>query len=64
MRTNLVTNVLLIILILLSIFNLLAKGSVRQAEADTFKLDECITGDLNERPVSYLHVVPHKKLVP
>jgi len=61
---NDITNVLLIILILLSIFNLLTRASVRQAEADTFRLDDCITTDLNEKPIAYLHVVPHKKLVP
>ena len=31
----------------------------RNAEAETLRLDYCITERINESPQQYLHVVPH-----
>jgi len=54
-----VTNALLAIIAVLLLLNLLAKGPVPGAEADTFKLDDCITSKAGDRPAGYVHVVSH-----
>ncbi|HRZ66608.1 MAG TPA: hypothetical protein P5521_00585 [Candidatus Omnitrophota bacterium] len=59
MKSTVVTNALLAIIAVLLFLNLLAKGPVPGAEADTFKLDDCITSKAGDRPAGYVHVVSH-----
>lgn len=54
-----VTNLLLAVISVLLLLNLLAKAPVQKAEADTFKLDDCITSKAGDRPAGYVHVVSH-----
>lgn len=56
MKNN-VTNLLLGIIAVLLLLNLLAKAPVTRVEAETFKLDDCITGKIGEKPAGYVHVV-------
>ncbi len=61
MNTRRTTNWLLlgILLALLTGFFRASGGFETSAEAETFRLDHCITGKANEKPAAYLHVVSH-----
>jgi len=45
-------------LIMLAI-NMFSNLRVRKADAETFKLDDCITTSPGDKPNAYLHVVTH-----
>ncbi|MDD4879705.1 MAG: hypothetical protein PHR22_04545 [Candidatus Omnitrophica bacterium] len=59
MREHTVTNMLLAVIAVLLLLNLVAKAPIARVEADTFKLDSCITERPGDKPSSYVHVVPH-----
>jgi hypothetical protein len=59
MKDSRVTNLLLAAIAALLLLNLLAKAPVAKVEADTFKLDDCITEKPGDRPAGYVHVVTH-----
>lgn len=59
MKSTAITNTLLAVIAALLLLNLLAKAPVARVEADTFKLDDCITGKAGDRPAGYVHVVTH-----
>ena len=53
------TNVLLLIIAGALLGHLLLGALDRSVEAETFRLDSCITDRPSDRPVAYLHVVTH-----
>lgn len=57
MKGTAVTNILLAIIAVLLLLNLIAKAPLERANADTFKLDNCITEKAGEKPAAYVHVV-------
>ena len=59
MKSAAVTNMLLAVIAVLLFLNLLAKAPAARVEADTFKLDSCITERPGDKPSAYVHVVPH-----
>ncbi|MDD5424181.1 MAG: hypothetical protein PHR74_02760 [Candidatus Omnitrophica bacterium] len=59
MKSTTVTNTLLAVIAALLLLNLLAKTPGARVEADTFKLDDCITEKAGDRPTGYVHVVTH-----
>ncbi|MFA5316817.1 MAG: hypothetical protein WC369_05285 [Dehalococcoidales bacterium] len=59
MKSTAITNTLLAVIAALLLLNLLAKAPVARVEADTFKLDDCITEKAGDRPAGYVHVVTH-----
>lgn len=59
MKSVSITNVLLTIIAVLLFLNLLAKAPVARVEAETFRLDSCITEKPGEKPAGYVHVVAH-----
>ena len=59
MREHAVTNILLGVIAVLLFLNLLAKAPIAKVEADTFKLDSCITQRPGDKPAAYVHVVSH-----
>ena len=54
-----ITNILLAVIAVLLFLNLLAKAPLTKVEADTFKLDSCITERPGDKPAAYVHVVTH-----
>jgi hypothetical protein len=59
MKNATVTNILLAVIAVLLFLNLLAKSPLARVEADTFKLDNCITERPGDKPAAYVHVVSH-----
>ena len=54
-----ITDWLLLLVLLALIINILLKIPVSKATADTFRLDDCITSQPDDKPAAYLHVVNH-----
>lgn len=59
MKSTAVTNFLLALIALLLLANLLVKFPAAKVEAETFKLDDCITANPGDKPAAYVHVVTH-----
>ena len=59
MKNLTVTNILLAIIALFLLANLLIKFPTAKVEADTFKLDSCITERPGDKPAAYVHVISH-----
>ncbi|MDP3785967.1 MAG: hypothetical protein Q8R05_00200 [Candidatus Omnitrophota bacterium] len=57
MKSTAVTNLLLTLIAILLLANLLAKLPVTKVEAETFKLDDCITANPGDKPAAYVHVI-------
>lgn len=57
MKSMTVTNFLLALIAILLLANLLVKLPVSKVEAETFKLDDCITAKPGDKPAAYVHVV-------
>lgn len=54
------TNVLLFLILIALILNLLSSFlPVKPVEAETFRLDNCVTVKKSNKPAAYLHVVAH-----
>ncbi len=54
-----IRDVLLLLVILMLAVNAFLNLRPRRLEAETFKLDDCITARAGEKPAAYLHVVTH-----
>ncbi|OGX46539.1 MAG: hypothetical protein A3G38_04680 [Omnitrophica WOR_2 bacterium RIFCSPLOWO2_12_FULL_51_8] len=52
-------DVLLLLVLLMLAVNAFLSLRPRKLEAETFKLDDCITARPSEKPAAYLHVVSH-----
>jgi hypothetical protein len=52
-------DVLLVTGVALLALNLAVSLRQKKAEAETFRLDDCITAKPTDRPQAYLHVVAH-----
>lgn len=59
MKSATSTNILLALIAFLLLANLLLKLPVARVEAETFKLDDCITANPGDKPGGYVHVVTH-----
>lgn len=57
MKGTTVTNFLLALIAVLLLANLLANLPAAKVEAETFKIDDCVTAKPGDRPVGFLHVV-------
>jgi len=53
------TDILLCIITILLLINTFLHLSPRKVEADTFKVDDCITTKPTDRPAAFMHVVTH-----
>lgn len=54
-----VRDILLFLVMIMLIINTFLNLRPKKAEADTFRLDSCITSKPEEKPAAYLHVVTH-----
>lgn len=54
-----ITDILLIIVAIMLVINTFLHLSPKKVEADTFKVDDCITTKPTDRPSAFLHVVTH-----
>ena len=52
-------DILLLLVTIMLIINTFLNLRPKKAEADTFRLDSCITTNPEEKPATYLHVVTH-----
>lgn len=59
MRGTTITNFLLALIAILLLANLVLKSSAVKVEAETFRLDDCITTNPGDKPAGYVHVVTH-----
>ncbi len=57
MKSIAMTNLLLALIALLLLANLLAKVPMAKVEAETFRLDDCITANPGDKPAGFVHVV-------
>lgn len=57
MKSSTITNFLLALIAILLLANLLVKFPAARVEAETFKLDDCITANPGEKPAAYVHVI-------
>jgi len=57
MKSATVTNFLLALIAVLLLVNLLVKLPPSKVEAETFKLDDCITAKPGDKPAGVVHVV-------
>lgn len=57
MKNATITNLLLAVIAVLLLVNLLVKLPASKVEAETFKLDDCITAKPGDRPAGFVHVV-------
>jgi hypothetical protein len=52
-------DILLFLILIILGLNILFNLSLKKLEAETFKLDDCITAQPTDKPAAYLHVVTH-----
>jgi hypothetical protein len=52
-------DMLSILLLIMLIVNAFLSLRPQKAVAETFRLDDCITSELKDKPAAYLHVVAH-----
>ena len=52
-------DILLFLILIMLISNFLCLLSSKKLEAETFRLDDCITAKPTDQPAAYLHVVSH-----
>lgn len=52
-------DILLFLILAMLVVNAILNLPIRKSEAETFKLDSCITDKPNDKPAAYLHVVSH-----
>lgn len=51
--------ILLLLILIALCLDIIMRLPLAQCIADTFRIDECITLGVKDKPSSYLHVVPH-----
>jgi len=54
-----IRDILLFLILVMLVVNAWLGLAPRRLEAETFKLDDCITSQPGEKPAAYLHVVTH-----
>lgn len=54
-----VRDILLFLVMIMLIINTFFNLRPKKAEADTFRLDSCITSKPEDKPAAYLHVITH-----
>ena len=54
-----VRDILLFLITIMLTINTFISLQPKRIEAETFKLDDCITSKTDDRPAAYLHVVSH-----
>lgn len=54
-----VRDILLLLILIMLAVNILISLPIKKLEAETFKLDNCITSNSADKPSAYLHVVTH-----
>jgi hypothetical protein len=59
METKRITNLLLFLIFLSLVVLILTRSALKDAAAETFKLDSCITTSPYDKPAAYVHVVIH-----
>ena len=52
-------DILLFLVTIMLIINTFLNLRPQKAEAETFRLDSCVTSSPEEKPAAYLHVVTH-----
>lgn len=52
-------DILLFLITIMLLVNTFLNLHPKKAQADTFRLDSCITSKPEEKPAAYLHVVTH-----
>ena len=52
-------DVLLFLILIMLVVNTLINLPIKRSEAETFKLDDCVTLQPTDKPSAYLHVVTH-----
>lgn len=52
-------DILLFLVTIMLLINTFINLQPRRVEADTFRLDDCITAKPDNKPSAYLHVVSH-----
>jgi hypothetical protein len=57
MKSNTITNFLLALIAVLLLANLLIKLPAAKVEAETFRIDDCVTAKPGDRPAGFVHVV-------
>jgi hypothetical protein len=57
MRSVTITNFLLALIAILLLVNLLVRLPPSKVEAETFKIDDCVTAGPGDRPAGFVHVV-------
>jgi len=57
MKDGAVTNFLLALIAVLLLANLLVRFPDAEVEAETFKMDDCVTAKPGDRPAGFVHVV-------
>ena len=50
-------DLLLLLVFIALVINIILNLPVRSLNAETFKLDDCITAKASDKPAAYLHVV-------
>ena len=54
-----VRDILLFLITIMLTINTFINLHPKRVEAETFRLDDCITAKLDDRPAAYLHVITH-----
>ena len=54
-----IRDILLFLILLLLIMDTFLHLKVKPIEAETFKIDDCITSQPSDKPAAYLHVIAH-----
>lgn len=52
-------DVLLFLIVIMLGINIMLNLPIKKLNAETFKLDDCITARITDRPAAYVHVVTH-----
>jgi len=54
-----IRDILLVLVLIMLVVNTWVNLKPKKVEADTFRIDDCITSQPEDKPASYLHVVTH-----
>ena len=52
-------DMLLFLIVIMLGINIMLNLPIKKLNAETFKLDDCITTRMGDRPTAYLHVITH-----
>jgi len=52
-------NILLFLIFIVLVINTFSNFFVKKVNAETFRLDQCITTEPGDNPTAYVHVVTH-----